>query len=659
MVYRQFKVEIPEKAYVHRNGHVFVVTKPYPKNTRRVIGEACGEGKMHPCSHYFTMFQSDWKRQYPNYSAMIHQDSLGIGLFALVLGIGLSTGIYSLIVEAYGPTIANGIMDFVMYNLATSLNNASSFSSFMKNQMLFSITAYEDNWFSDLFQFKMNEQSNSIIRSNWIRTCINNGLTNVYLSIDGTNIDYTGKNNDLAQKGHSKSHNKAPIISSIWVICADGDHSGLPLTYFVGEGNVIDSKAFKRVYTFLQKFNLKIKGIIADRGFCNQDVFNALHEDDIDYVIMMKENTKGHQNVMQTYKSEIRENMEHVMEGGHKYGIVIKGKIISTLKFESNIVLIYDTMNGAALRDSFVSNAFKERDKWNEETKKGKDVEIPEKYKDIIYIDEETSEAHIDGHKVQEIIDSKGYYALGTSIEADAATIDEIYNLRNAAEKVFSEMKTSLDFGKIRSHSEPGVLNKHFCIFIAIIVRSEIMNSCKRHDLITRNVLLDASRLGFTYLDNQYDYVRRLSDKLAMVFNDFGLNDQSIESLNPIVDLRYKAEEGEKSDQEIRNIKLKNNRKPFSFKRGIDMDGNSHYDIGGDLNNYSSEGSSSESSPNNIDAYETSYHNKNDRKDIDKTDDDEKSSAQHSSDLDGCRKGSKKKRENPGAWKGKKEGKQK
>lgn len=584
MNYPQFTVRIPAGARTYSNGNVIIVTKPYPKNVRRMIGKSCDDGMMHPNSLYFKMFPQEWKEQYPDHAEMIHEDGLGVGMFALVLGIGTSTGIYPILVDTYGPLIANGIMDFVLYNIMSTFNTACNLPSFMKNQLLFSIMPHEDSWYSDLFNHKMNERTNNTIRKSWIKACIENGLTNVYLSIDGTNDDYVGKSNGLAKKGHNKTGTKKTIVSCIWVVCADGDHRGLPLTYFVTDGNVVDNKAVTKVFMFLKSFKLHIKGVLADRGFCSEDVFKFLYGEGIPFVIMMTENTKGYTDVMEKYKTTIKDNMSYSMEGGDKFGIVTNGKLLSSLKFESKILLIYDTMNGATQRHKFLKDIYKAKNDWNNAVQNNLKPSMPDTYKKYIHVSENSQHASLDRDEIQKVIDNKGYYVLGSSIQDSASNIDEIYNLRDSSEKVFEELKTSLGFDTLRGHYENGVLNRIFCAFIAIIIRNEILNSCKRHDLVTKNVITDASRISYSFLTSQYDYVRTLPLKLDAVFADFNLNDMSIRSIDDIVTIRFKAEEGIKWTQEKRCI--------YQVKRtGIKeisakLNNRCKLDIGGDIDQY-------------------------------------------------------------------------
>lgn len=610
MIYRNYTVKIPEKARAYANGRVNIETNPVKKN-RRIIGWSCGEGLMHPTELYFRLFPQEWKSQYPHLSPMIHQPYIGIGLYALTLGIGMKTGLYHALVEVYGPAIANGIMDYAMYNLVSSFNCLSSFKVFMNNQMMFSIMPYEDSWYSNLFENKMEEQKNNIFRYLWIYACIHNGLKEVYISIDGTNMDYVGTDNELAQKGHSKTGNDKTIISCIWVVCANGERCGLPLTYFVTDGNVVDSKAVKKVLILLQKFNLHVLGVLADRGFCAEDVFNMLHDAEIDYVIMLKENTLGYRDMMSQYAETIREKVEYVLKDGTKYGVVGNNmKILKNLKFVANITLVYDAMNGCSRRQTLMKEVCSEINHLNDTIKEnGKGAadsnSISRKVRAYITFDKNGA-AVLDGSKLQEEIDSKGYYALGTSLSLSAKEIDETYNLRDSSEKVFESLKTSQGFSTIRSHKRPGVMNRIFAAFIGSILRSEIKNSCKRHELVTNKIIIETSRLCYSYVYNQYDYDTSLSEKLGDVFSDFDLNDDSIKSAFDVIQMRYDAEEGEKYTQSERTI-LRKKRKCYNDSYWPNNNIGSIPEFSADLDDYEEDGTliaEKGSLPNSTEIYE-------------------------------------------------------
>lgn len=559
VIYTNFDVPVPTGAHVYENGsRVFIVERPYPVYSRRSIGKYCGDGMMHPNDLYYKLYPKEWLKYYPNHASMLHQDVLGAGMFALTLGIGEITGLYSALLNVYHPSVVNSIMDFAMYNNISCSNVAYTFSDDMENKLLFSISINDKDgsYFTELFDSKMHESWNLVFKRQWVLACIENGVTDVYVSIDGTNMDYAGNNNELAQVGHSKSGGEHKIISCISVVCATGPRRGLPLTYFVVEGNKVDSVSVKSVFSFLSEFNLNLKGVLADRGFCTEDIFNYLHNAGIGYVIMLNENTVGYKTAMSRNADEIRDNLAYGFHGTTKFGIATKAKALNKLKFESTIVLVYDMDNGNRRKSKFLLGVYDAIDKWNKDIEMGKYPDLPSEYDDVVNIDHKTRVASLNTEVAQKKFDSRGYYALAVSDGIGAQEADELYDLRDASEKMFCGFKSGLGYDVCRGHSKDGVQNRLFVGFVAAIIRSELLTSCKEHKIPINKLIKQAAKIGYTCIGPRYSYDTVIPDKLAPIFKDFGINDAVMKSILSIADIKYASEQGDAFEQVPRRVEL-------------------------------------------------------------------------------------------------------
>ena len=194
MVKRDFEVSIPKGLKVH--GARVVDQKYYGgKNHRTIIGWVSRDGYMYPNNKYFERFQDHWKEQKSYRCDMVHQASVSVGLMALILGIGYATGLYPILLSVYGSLLANGIMDFCMYCIKYQSNVCSTMEARMRGNLMFSVKPYSDSWYSNVFVNKMAEFKNNYFRAAWLKHCIDMGITEVYISVDGTNFDNEGKNN--------------------------------------------------------------------------------------------------------------------------------------------------------------------------------------------------------------------------------------------------------------------------------------------------------------------------------------------------------------------------------------------------------------------------------------------------------------------------------
>ena len=562
MVKRDFEVSIPKGLKVH--GARVVDQKYYGgKNHRTIIGWVSRDGYMYPNNKYFERFQDHWKEQKSYRCDMVHQASVSVGLMALILGIGYATGLYPILLSVYGSLLANGIMDFCMYCIKYQSNVCSTMEARMRGNLMFSLKPYSDSWYSNVFVNKMAEFKNNYFRAAWLKHCIDMGITEVYISVDGTNFDNEGKNN-LAEHGKSKSGSPGKIISMIWIVCASGEHKGLPLTYFVTEGNVIDCKAMKKILVFLKGFGLKPKGLLADRGFCTKDVIEMLQKLEIDFVIMMTSKTAGYKDMLNEYGVEVRENVKHALTKDYMFGTSVEGrKLFESSEAKGTIAIFYNAMKGVKDANQLLKEVRKEVERLNKALESGESPTIKEEYKELISISNNVATQKLD--EVQAAYYAKGYSCICTGTFKSAETIDNLYDLRDASEKVFSEIKTQLGFGVVRGKGTVSVLNRLFACFIAAILRSEIVNACKEHNLDTNVAIANLSNLKFIFNGTRYEYGDAIAKKWQPLFTKFKINDDSLRSLEPIMDMLFEVEEGKTAVPMARVIKEKRGRgKPKS-----------------------------------------------------------------------------------------------
>ena len=566
-VFKNFPVQIPEGSREYADGRIVdPVYRGQGDYDRYSIGIKCEEGMMYPNWRYFRTHQKEWKEQYPDEADMLHCSKLGVGMFGLTLAIGTKTGLYPALCSAYGDEIANGIMDFAMYSILSCSNVASTYQSTMNEELVFSIMPRDDKWFSLLFSSKMQERDTNRFRSKWLLACINMGIKDVYISIDGTNIEYSGKDNDLGQVGKSKSGEYTKIIACMWVVCANGEHKGMPITYFAVEGNKVDSVSFRTAIQFLMKFDLKIAGVIADRGFCTADFIKLVNQK-FDYVVMLTENTNGYKEMIEEYSEVIKEKVKYSLEGNGKYGTVDKKKVFASSDIYANIAIIYDPLNGVQRRNKLIFDVYEAISKYNFLIQSKNTASIEKKNQPYVIIDPTTKIATINEEALQVAMDYKGIYQIVTSIDASAKVIDDIYNLRDASEKAFNQFKTPLGGKAIRVHTEESTLSKLAVSFVSAIIRSEIMNACIRNNLITKKTISEISRVGYSFLYGSYEYDCKISQRLSSFCKEFDLTDRHISNLYDIVKLRFQAEDGMFNGEDGRQ-KLVGKREFKEQKRG-------------------------------------------------------------------------------------------
>ena len=312
-IYWELKeIPIPKEAYINTSdGRVFLMnTDGTGKKKRKVIGHAASMETMHPNDLFKYLYSSLWAEYYG--SGKLPEHELNIGMYALSLGISYSSGLYPVLQDVYGPLYGNAIMDYAMYSIMDRSDTTQLFPDRMSREVLFSKEAYSDDWYSGMFQHHMPEDANHQFRMKWLAECNRRGITRAWITIDGSNNDCCVRKSDLCEKGEAKSHTNSDLVSYIWALDVK---TGTPITYFVNNGGMVDSKAFQKLAAFLKSSGIEIEGVILDRGFCTHDVFQMLEDCGYPYVVMLKSDTYGHTQMMERHAAEIRwRSEEHTSE---------------------------------------------------------------------------------------------------------------------------------------------------------------------------------------------------------------------------------------------------------------------------------------------------------------------------------------------------------
>ena len=92
--------------------------------------------------------------------------------------------------------------------------------------------------------------------------------------------------------------------------------TGVPVFSQIYRGSRVDCQGIKEMLAIMEGFEIKPKGFILDRGFCDESCIRLLQEGHHEFVIMMKENTNGFQELLEKYQSEIRLRWKYAIGRG-------------------------------------------------------------------------------------------------------------------------------------------------------------------------------------------------------------------------------------------------------------------------------------------------------------------------------------------------------
>ena len=566
-VFHNVRVPIPKEHVTVRHTHncpvEYVLEQIYNKrkkiveNRRTIIGYVCPDSPnmMFPNSQYRQIFPNEWSINSNEPAAPAYKK---IGMYCALKAINNKEKIIDLVKEAFGDEISDSILDFAMYSILYKSATLSLFQKSMSEQMLFNKSPRSDSYYSNLFQKEINQSSIIKFKKSWALHCRAKGIDNVWLCIDGSNDDCTSKGVELAEKGHAKSHKNINIVSFSYAVTS----SGLPVTFNVYRGGLVDAKAMKQITDFLQECNIGIRGVILDRGYCNSKAIKFLCENNIPYIIIVKGSPLGAEQIVNEYGEAIKGNASYFIDDTTLFGVQKPYQIFKDYKHADYLTLFFDCANAsdrittlmkkinreksrlvralATYKDkllNYYSKALKLKDSKDIEKENLVKPELPkvsDNLKDFLSIkandksedykpgDDKSIqyEVVINTENFQNAINKKGLYCILSSEELAPSEIDKLYSSRSSSEIQYKIFKTELEYDTTRIHFTSSLYSKFAVGFISSIIRYQMQLHARSIDQSTTNMIREMNMLSEIKINDVYTF-SHIENKRQLSFLEF------------------------------------------------------------------------------------------------------------------------------------------
>lgn len=503
-VYRErAEMPIPAGAHInHADGRVFVY---YPANSkkRKTIGHATSETMMHPNDTCRILFPDLWREAYDKKYHDPDEPLVRAGLYALCLGASAKNGLYSILLEAYGPQTANMIMDLSMYLIVSGQEETEeTYPERMKSEVLFSDRVY-GAYLGLFFSEHANQEMHDIFKRGWLERWIARGGKKVWLWLDGS-----ARNGSLADQNEDR-------IETIHAVDAG---TGEPVTYAAGEGEETDFRsALQKIIRFLTAAGAEVEGIILDGDQCTEERMQNIRELHLDYVIRVREPERI---------STLTEKMERDFAWNFRY-LIDEVKGVYGIAEEEKNRDMPETMNlyFDATRESDkgieLLKAFSAAKQQAEEI--GLAGAMPGFSENLHPFFEHTSENEhsfrVRNDLLKKVLLSQGYFALRSSRNFGPQKTYEIYRLRRPSDNACR--LTSARTGLSASRDMPCVRAICFAsgILFDTILSAAILESVEMDELLwqTENVLLVQRGFG------DYVFAGKVPADLLKVIRAFGI----------------------------------------------------------------------------------------------------------------------------------------
>ena len=529
--YNKREIPIPDGLHInHNDGRVYSITTDLDGNKKRVVfGKATSETTMHVNDTFKMLYPDLWRKYYGDEE--LHPFNLRCGLYALTLGAGHRSGLYEILLDTFGPQHGNAIMDFAMYSFLTRTDVAQLYEDAMADQALFSGKLYSDSWYSALFNSGITSDEIHKFKIGWIRRCKDLGISDVWIAIDGSNNECRVKDGDLCELGKSKTNKDVTLVSYIYAVNAE---DGFPVTWFVNDGSMVDSKAFQEICQFMADYGMSIKGVILDRGFASMNVINMVEACGYDYIIMLPGDTYGHKLMMKEHADDVRWQVKNAVSKKGVFGVSEEKQLFGQHTYMTNINLFFDGAGGSIRSIDLLHKVMAARESIEEKIHAGVRATVPVKLKKYLEIVGEGSHRKVicDYDAWQIDMDGKGFFSIADSSGFGAAEVYDIYHKRDASETQYMIMKSMEGFGITRVHRMSGIYSKLAICFVASILRNQIMRGCISRDMDTNRALREINRIKLQLVENVgYHPVENYSDRQKGILAEFDIYPESFKPI--------------------------------------------------------------------------------------------------------------------------------
>lgn len=549
-VFRNIEVDIPrERVTIEKQSNgkpaliKYVIEAPYDrekgyaKPKRTTIGHQCPDSKtkMHPTTQFADVFPSQWEKVS---KARVKPMIKRMGMFSAVQAINEKLGIKDILDNVYGTDKAGAIIDFAMYSIIYHTNEASGFVSRMRTEMLYSSAPYSDTYYSTLCEKEMNQETELLFRRRWALQCKEDGVEEVWLCIDGSNDDCQSKGVEIAEHGHAKSRKNIDIVSFTYAVTTEGK----PVTYDVYRGGLVDAKAMKKIIDFLDECGIRVKGVILDRGYCDQNAIRFLIEHEIAYVIMVKGHPEGYDQMVREYGAAIKMNAEYLIPHTYLFGYQQPVQLFQAFKHDDYLTLFFDYRNGSDRVTTLLKNLYSEMSRLEKAMAKGEEPKVESKYNNFLTIQEKeiagktVKEVEIRTAELQKSIDEKGLYGIVSSSAMTPREVHELYSARSVSETQYMQVKTQLGYGVVRVQYTQGVRSRFTLGFVASILRYEIEQASKGMSKSDNQMVQELENVEAQKINDAYALTHTENGYLKQFFKSLGTD------ANEIIDESVKYE---------------------------------------------------------------------------------------------------------------------
>ena len=487
MLLENVKVKRPTTTKIQRkkdgNTYVYQVIeqtyypdKKYAVDKRKMIGKMIDEVWMIPNEHFATYYPEEaTEPEQPKFS-----DTLKVGMFSVIHKVMKQLEIDRML-ESVFPKDALFIQDILSYILTRESCTFQYFQNFMRDHPVLD-GLRDDTQISRLLKERIKEEDIELFMRGWNQ--LSKTDEKIYVAYDSTNMNSHAYGIEFVEYGHPKIEEGLPQFNLSYSIRQEDSR---PLFYELYDGSVNDVTQLSVMLEMAQEYGYKGIGLLMDRGYMSKENIRRMRRKEFDYILMLKEDQPECKELLNEYGPLIKSLEGYYIEEHGVYGKTVKKEFC---KREDYFHIFYDDVRASKERKALMEKCRT----WEKELDKKvakklvpqKDVKKYKKYYRLKFDMNHYLIGYERKHRaIKKELDTLGFFYILSSQEMDAAKVLDIYRSRDNIEKMFTSLKSGIDYNKARVHTVESLKSKTFLTFIAMIIRNEIF--IRMEDLRKKN----------------------------------------------------------------------------------------------------------------------------------------------------------------------------
>ena len=450
--------------YVYKYTHYFRNSDGKPRNRAMLIGKVDAKtGKMKPNKNFYELFKI---------TPEIHDATVwDYGYSYLALKCCNDIGLTSCLKEVFGEQA----MDIIVS--ATYITREGSTMDAIDDWLERTLVP---NYFKNLNSqttSKLFESISAPKTHEFFKKWVTKSLTSNNVCYDVTSISSYSRTMTDVEYGYNRDGENLPQFN-IGMFC--DENSKLPLYFNRYNGSLTDKTNLSYVLENAGAVGLRDVKFVVDGGFISEDCIRNLSAHSKAFTIGIS----AHLDVaVQMLKSHSR-GIESYANKLYDHDIYCVEKNIDYYGVSGRLLLFYNPMNHAQLCNE-MSERIRSLSAELSKLKRYPESKLKRytKYFRITkHKDGSGFDFAVDIDKVDLMRQYKGFFLIFTT-DNESSHDDVLYHYRakDAAEKLFDQLKVDMQGSRIRTHNEQTTNGKAFVIFIALIIRTYIMGKLKNH----------------------------------------------------------------------------------------------------------------------------------------------------------------------------------